>query len=151
MSAAGGEVGYPATCLRGIRLGKWIVKGPDGSVLAGTAYEFEPSARTGLPHECWREASINWEDDEKAVDFTRRQRNAKGLLHQHGVGRLSVTDIELCRSLIRVAERLGLERRADPDQPENPYHGNLLLDPEVPIAFQRQLAGALGLATSVVS
>jgi hypothetical protein len=147
MEAAGPD--YPAACLRGIRSSKWIVPGPDGSVLAAAAYEFDLSARTGLPREGWREVSVNWEDDESAEDFTRNQKNAKGRLHQHGVGRLAVADIERCAALIRLPDRLVYERRPDPDQPGNPYHGNLLLDPSVPLQFQRQLAGALGLVTRV--
>lgn len=150
MSEAVGDAGYPEACLRGIRVGKWIVENPDGNVLAGAAYEFESSSRTGLRQEGWREASINWEDDAEAVPFTRTQKNAKGLLHQHGVGRLSVADIERCRSLMPASDRLRFERRPDPEQPENRYHGNLLVDPEVPLGFQRLVAGALGLATRVV-
>ena len=144
--------GFPPSCLRGIRLEKWTVDdGLGGKILAGEAYKFEESARAGLPQEGWREVSINWEDDAQAVEFTRRQRSTKGMpLNQHGVGRLAVSDIEQCRMLIRVTETFAYERRADPEQPENRYHGNLLLAPEVPVAFQRALAGALGVLTRVV-
>lgn len=143
---------FPPTCLRGIRLEKWIVDdGLGGKVLAGEAFKFDESARAALPNEGWREVSINWEDDAEAVEFTRRQRSARGMpLNQHGVGRLAVADMEQCRALIRMTDSFTYERRADPEQPDNRYHGNLLLAPEVPPAFQRQLAGALGLLTRLV-
>ncbi len=109
-----------------------------GTSSTGLAYEFAPAARTDLPNEGWSEASINWEDDDQAVAFTRSQKNARGLLHQHGVGRLAVVDIEKCKSLTTVAERLAFERRQDPEQPDNPYHGNLLIEPSTPLQFQGQ-------------
>lgn len=150
MSEGETDISFPDACLRGIRLSKWITASPDGNVLAGIAYEFDVAPRPGLPHAGWREASVNWEDDDQAVAFTKKQRNEKGLLYQHGVGRLLVSDLERCRALMPVADRLKFERRLDPEQPGNRYHGNLLIDPEVPLAFQRLVAGALGLATRVV-
>ncbi len=152
MSDGGIDPGYPAACLRGIRISKWIVDdGVGGKVLAAEAFKFEESDRAGLANEGWREVSINWEDDAEAMEFTRRQKSTKGLpLNQNGVGRLSVAEIAQYRTMARITGTVAYERRTDPEQPDNRYHGNLLLAPGVPTAFQRQLAAALGLLTRLV-
>jgi hypothetical protein len=152
MSAPEIATEYPAACLRGIRIGKWIIDdGVGGKVLTADAFQFEEAAREGLPHTGWLEVSINWEDDANAIDFTRGQKSAKGLpINQHGVGRISLVDLTLCRTLMRMTETFTFERRRDAAQPDNPYHGNFLVAPDVPTAFHRQLAGALGLLTRPV-
>jgi hypothetical protein len=148
MSAGDSGQDFPEACLRGIRVQKWIVAGPEGDVLSADAYKFDPAPRIGLPSEGWHEASVNWEDDADAVAFTTNQRSMAGNpLNPHGVGRLSVVDIERCRLIAKAADRLRFERR---EEPGNPYHGNLLSDPTVAVQFQRLLSGVLGLATRVV-
>lgn len=148
--SAGVSGDFPQSCLRGIRHRKWIVASrPNENVLSGEAYVFELAPRLGLPCQGWHEVSVNWEDDADAVAFTRGQRSDAGHpLNPHGVGRLSVDGIELCKKLLSNAEGLLYERR---EEPTNRYHGNLLVEPALPPQFQRLLGGALGLATRVVT
>lgn len=143
--------GFPDACLRGIRIRKWITEGYGGFVLTGEAYAFDPADRQDAWCPGWHEASINWEDDQDAVEFTRSQRSRSGLpLNPHGVGRLPRSEVEKCRAFENVGDILRYERREDAAQRENRYHGNLLLDPALHLQFRRLIAGTLGLATRVI-
>jgi len=109
-----------------------------------------PGERCSLEenHSEWLETSVNWEDDDHAVAFTRAQRSEKGQpLNPHGVVRLPLPAIEHCMANTPIPKTLARERRVVTG---NRYHGNLLFEPSMPKQMIRQLAGMLALASKLV-
>ncbi|MGQ0594332.1 MAG: hypothetical protein ACT4QB_17305 [Gammaproteobacteria bacterium] len=150
MSAGRPGETYPAACLRGLRKKEWIVEDPkSGLRVCGDAFTPEKAAEPRDWCENWLETSVNWEDDHTVVGETRAQRSEKGHpLNPQGVARLTVDAIEESRRLVRVDARLRYERRS---QPGLEHHGNVLFDHQLPKQMQRMVAGALALASIVVT
>jgi hypothetical protein len=150
MSAGRPGETYPAACLRGLRKREWIFEDTDSGLRAhGEAFTPEKPAQPRDWCENWLETSVNWEDDHAVVGTTRDQRSKKGyLLNTHGVARLTVDAIEKVRRFARVDARLRYERRALPGLE---HHGNVLFDHQLPKQMQRMVAGALALASILVT
>lgn len=108
----------PDNCIRGI---------PKPTCLEGrgtanlTLFEFH---RNPDRTDRWNEVSINWKDDEHAIDFTLQQKNdEEKLLFSVGVAILPLVDLDKIRK--RHTNFFHYERQSEPN---NGYHGNLLLN-----------------------
>jgi len=71
------------------------------------------------------EASINWDDDKKAIEFTFNQKKNEGALkYEGGVATLPRRELDKIRKLYGPMQ-FNYERER---RPGNKYHGNLLLN-----------------------
>lgn len=133
---------YPANCLRGISQKDAIAE--DGNIAPHAFFFHEADKRA----DGWIEQSINWEDDEKALPFTLAQRRTNGT-PQFLYGLAVIPRLELDRlcALVTVAGRLAYERRVRED---NPYHGNLLLNANMPKITKVMIAAGIALHASRV-
>ena len=149
MSASPGAVEFPAHCLRGLRKQSWLYQTTNGFHVHQEAFYPDEQGRLEEEYSGWKETSINWEDDEHALRFTREQKSEKGQpLNPHGVARLSLSAIEHCMANTPILNTFTRERRAIPN---NRYHGNLLFDPSLPRQMLRMLAGTLALTSRLVT
>jgi hypothetical protein len=148
MPAEKGAQELPPCCLRGIRKRGWLYEAPSGSFVHQEAFMPGETCSVEGNGTGWLETSINWEDDDRAVEFTRAQKSEKGqLLNPHGVVRLPVTAIDHCMANTPIAKTFARERRV---LTGNRYHGNLLFEPSLPKQMIRMLAGMLALASKLV-
>lgn len=134
---------YPDNCLRGIPNKSFIVEG-DGSIGAHLFYfEKKFKREDGLI-----EQSINWDDEDATIDFTLNQKKENGELQfQAGVAIISREEIDRLSKNPNISGFLSYER-----QPleGNPYHGNFLLQENVPIPTMKKIAAAIALYVSKV-
>jgi hypothetical protein len=138
----------PGSCLRGIRRQEWLYRSDEGVHVHQVAFMPEESAMPAADERGWLETSVNWEDDDGAVSFTRAQRTDKGhSLNAHGVARLATTAVHGWIQAAPIRDTLSCERRPLPD---NRYHGNLLFHSSLPKPMLRMLAGALALKSRLV-
>jgi len=126
------DSGYPESLLRGIRKAKWV---DDGVILADA---FEPDERTDRK-DGLLETSINWEDDEGALEQLLRQ----PAFRENGAARVRTAHVRYVARSAAGQRRLDFERRPDPEQPDNEYHGNLLFVAMASKQIRRHLAAAL--------
>jgi len=110
---------FPPSFLRGIPNDKFIDE--DG----------QPSPNIFRPHDTqpliddWYKISINWEDDENALDFTLLQKKDDDSFHfKGGVARLDKTKLDILINEFPCSGNVDYERDKKKD---NRYHGNLLL------------------------
>lgn len=90
------------------------------------------------------ETSINWKDDEDAIPFamTKREQSRFGL----AILERSVLDAEKARTSLPKA--LDYERKIDPDDPANKYHGNIIFVGEK--RYINMIAAALALKSKFI-
>lgn len=134
---------YAEFCLRGILNDSFLVPGKKEAA-PHLFYFNDAPERDG-----WKERSINWQDDEKALEFTLnfRDEGSKEFKFKAGVVRLAREEVD---SIMRLRNALGIliyERRP---LDGNAYHGNLLLKSDTPTFVERMIGGALALAAEVV-
>lgn len=110
---------YPDKCIKGIPNNSFVRDGLIGSDLF---YFKDRDARDDE----WIEQSINWHDDEQAVQFTLNQTKEEiGELHfKAGIALLPRAEIDRIREKCALLDRLSYERYP---LEYNPYHGNILL------------------------
>lgn len=133
---------FPDEFIRGISNKDFI---QNGLVLA-SAFQFEDFGRI----ENMSEASINWIDDEGAVELALSQKKENGKLQfSVGVARLELETVKLfLRNIppgIFAYERAPLE--------DNIYHGNLLMDTRINKQLRQLIMNGLALAagTNIIS
>lgn len=126
---------YPDEFLRGIPNKDFI---SDGQVLAN-AFQFEDLSREDKQSEL----SINWLDDEGAIQVALDQRKANGKIQfVGGIARLKRSMVKLVLTNIR-QNAVSYER----DQlPGNPYHGNILIDSSIEKPIRLLIMNGLALA-----
>lgn len=133
---------YPDNCIKGIPNATFLVE--DGSIGSHLFHFKDENCRD----DGWIEQSINWEDDDRAVEFTLNQKKEDGSF-QFTAGLVIIPRDEIDRLNRRptVNGVLSYER-----QPlvNNPYHGNILLLKIVPKHTMKKLAAGLALAVSKV-
>ena len=99
---------------------------------------FAPTA----PHvDGGRETSINWEDSPAALKLPAH-------LCQGGIARVSRHKIEDTFAKMREGSGMKLERREDPMNPSNIFHGNIVY--EVGKAREREFASVIALLVESV-
>lgn len=109
---------YPDHCIRGI-LNPTLLSGDDE--LSPSVFDFRKNERT----DDWKEASINWKDDEDAIDFTFKQtKMSKELKFEAGIAILPRSELDRIKKKYKYIGNFDYERK---DEEGNNYHGNLLL------------------------
>lgn len=109
---------YPDRCIRGI-LNPTLL--PEDDMLSLGAFDFKRGERK----DDWKEASINWIDDEDAVDFTFKQTKTSGdLRFKAGIAILPRSELDRIKKLYYFIGNFDYERE---EKEGNDYHGNLLL------------------------
>lgn len=136
---------YPDRCLRGVPNDSFLVEdGTVGSQLFH--FKVEHKRADGLIEE-----SINWEDDRFAIKYTLKQRIERKfkreLQFKAGIAIIERKEIDRLMRQLPVKGRLVYERQR---LENNPYHGNILLDGDVPTPIMKMIAAGLALAVSDV-
>jgi hypothetical protein len=131
---------YPDECLRGIPSRLDV---EDGLVKTSVFYFNDNYAKA----DGTLVQSVNWHDDENAIQFTRAQAKTDDGTPQFkgGIAVIPHAVLERISSLPTLEWRFSFEREA---LPNNPYHGNLTLAAQSSKQLRKQLAGALALAVS---
>jgi hypothetical protein len=130
---------FPENCVRGIFDATYL---PDGIVGSHLFHFNGPDRGDG-----WKEQSINWQDDDYAVEFTLNQTKDGQLLFKAGVVILPRAEIDRLNSKPVVNGVLSYERQR---RDNNDYHGNLLLRSNVPSRQMKLIAAGLALAISEI-
>jgi hypothetical protein len=130
---------FPENCIRGIPNDDYLTPdGPVGSHLFH--FKLENSV------DGWFQTSINWEDDDSAIALTLEQKKPDGTLQfKAGVAIVPTDEIDRLSKRPTVRGLLSYERRPLPD---NPFHGNLLLNERTSKATMKLIAAGLALAIS---
>jgi hypothetical protein len=124
---------FPEYCLKGIKAKDCISE--EGEILAPLLY-FDKDVTSGS----WRQ-SVNWQDDDLAIDFTLAQkRSDETLLFKYGLVSLSRSDIDRIKGRPYVNGALSYDREP---LPSNPYHGNLVLEDRVSKLRMKTIAAIL--------
>ena len=113
---------YPDHCIRGI-LNPTLLFEDD--MLSVSAFDFRKSDRI----DDWTEASINWMDDECAIDFTFKQTKENGDL-KYGVviAILPRSELDRIKKSYKFIGYFDYERAKTES---NDYHGNLLIKDKI--------------------
>ena len=128
---------YPDDCIRGISNPQSVTSG--NTIASDVFYFWERDKRS----DGWIELSVNWHDDDGAIEITLAQRKENGEIQfKYGLALLPRSGVETIMRMPGLSDMLTYERRALPD---NPYHGNLLLREGVEPAKMKQIAGTLAL------
>ena len=128
----------PDNCIKGIPNKDFVIE--DGNV---AAHLFNFDSKHNRPDDDLCEQSINWQDDEDAIEFTLKQKKDDGTIQfKAGAAIIPREEIDRLSKLSTVKEVLSYERRK---LDNNPYHGNLLLKKDVPKPTMRMIAASLAL------
>jgi hypothetical protein len=133
---------FPDNCIRGIPNDSFVRDGLIGTDL----FHFkERDAR----EDGWAEQSVNWQDDDLAIEFSLAQRKENGELHfKAGVALVSRIELDRIRQKWVKLGVISYER-----QPldGNLYHGNILLQASmIRSPLMKQIAAALALYAEYV-
>ncbi len=128
-------MGYPDYFLRGLSSKDCIV---DGRLVAGAFNGFTPSAR----HSDYEELSINWLDDNGAIDEAQNKKKGNGEVQfKFGVAILSRNRMDMNLKHYRLNKNdFDYERHKIPG---NEYHGNLLASKALKPQIRKVIIGAL--------
>lgn len=133
---------YPDNCIKGIPNSDFL--SPDRTQVASHLFHFklEPSIDNG-----WKQQSINWEDDQSAIQFTldQRKEGSEERQFKEGAAILPRYEIDRLNKLATINGRLKYNRQ--PIQ-SNSYHGNILLATGVTKHTMLQVAASLALCVS---
>lgn len=133
---------YPQKFLRGLSNKDFV---QDGHVLP-TAFQFDDVGRA----DCMHEASINWLDNDGAIDVALKQRKDNGKI-QFTAG-IACLELELVKLVLNSIPQEVFTYERD-ELPENIYHGNLLLASSVSRPMKQLVMNGLALAagTNVIA
>ena len=95
----------------------------------------------------WIPESINWMDDEGAIDFTLCQKKEDG--HEQfrvGVAILPRSELDKLKRRTGITESFDYERAP---LPNNHYHGNILVSSKLSKTIRNMIRSALALASEV--
>ncbi len=125
---------YPREFLRGISSQDFICEG----VVSAAAFQFGSQPREDNKIE----ESINWIDDDEAIDIALNQRKDNGKI-QFSAG-VAILDLEKVKFLIMndLSSVFSYERKPITG---NKYHGNLLVDSSCPKAKKQLISSGLAL------
>lgn len=134
---------YPPNCLKGIPKGDFVLDGGEGVAYHLFEFRKNPERQDGL-----KEDSVNWEDDDKAAEFTLNQKKADGELQfVQGVAVIPREEIDRLNQRPSINGLISYERaRLD----TNPYHGNLLVKVTLHKHTERLIQAGLALAVSEI-
>jgi hypothetical protein len=133
---------YPENCIRGIPNSDFLIN--DGAIGSHLFYfKTEHKRDDGLI-----EQSINWEDDDTVIEFTLNQKKENGERQfKAGVAIIPREEIDRLSKRPTIRDLVTYERQ--PLQ-NNPYHGNILLQANVPKPTMKNIAAYLALSVSRV-
>jgi len=128
---------YPENCIRGILKEVFIIKDNDCVYATAELYQF----RSNLDRQDeMHEASINWGDDEMAIDFALNQKNDEGnLKFEGGVAILPRNELDKIKKRYGITQ-FNYERSLLQD---NKYHGNLLINVAISPTIKRMISAVL--------
>jgi hypothetical protein len=129
---------YPDSLLKGIPSNTFII-GKSVSWLL-----FQPP--TGDIVNGWKESSINWEDDDGAVEQLLSASKDGGLHFKGGIARILRSRIDGIIEQFQAHGRFSYERKP---LNENIYHGNLLFAHDIEKELKVTICGALAGAVSI--
>ena len=139
---------YPDNCIRGISDHNCVRKIEDHFVALRGLFTFRnnPERDDG-----WDEGSINWEDDDKARDFTLDQTkdDAEGerkFQFKVGIAILPCDELKSVKKKYGYSS-FGYERD---DKPSNRYHGNLLLKNDLDSGLKDMIRSMLAMGISEI-
>src|ERR1035437_4682842 len=128
---------YPETFLRGIPNNSFIDE--DGHPATHLFYIETESKRK----DDYKEESIFWKDDDRAVDLILLQKKADDSIQfQAGAAVLNRDQIDRIKNQVQAKNKFNYERKK---QPGNPYHGNLLLKKDVKKPLMIRIAASIAL------
>lgn len=132
---------FPDNCLRGISA---LDQLEEGNSVSSSAFNFSDSIRD----DGWRDLSINWHDNEEAIQVLLSQKKVNGEI-QFKVGYAVIPREELDHLIKQptVNGMLSYERHNIDD---NPYHGNIMVRGNLPKPTIRKLQAGLALLVSAV-
>ena len=129
----------PDSCLRGLRKRDWVQE--DGTVATEALM---PDKNTGAERaDGMIETSINWEDDEKAIEVLLTNRNGSA----YGSARLETKHLQQAMKIPANVDMLSYERR---EENGNVYHGNILFSADAPPYRKRAVASFLAMVCAFV-
>lgn len=132
---------YPSRFIKGIPHSQLI----DNGIAAPDLYAFQDR---DLREDGWIEQSINWHDDEKAVDFTLNQVKANGEIHfKAGVALVLTEDMERLKRRAPYKDKVDYERN---NKDDNPYHGNLLVFQTLSKRIRKALSAYLAVVSEII-
>ena len=92
----------------------------------------------------WKEISVNWELDMDVVKFTlQRKKDSGEYRYNPGILKLSMNKVSEWLDYSGTLKYVDFELKADQDDPENFYHGNVLLQGDLAKGDERLIKGAL--------
>jgi hypothetical protein len=137
------SMSYPDYLIRGIPHPSLVEV--DGLPSAGL-FPFDKPESARLPG--YREESINWYDDEGAIRHTFDQRKDDGTVKfRGGIAVLPRSELDRLKNNPNLRGRFDYERYP---LDTNQYHGNMLLNMDVPKQLIRKMAGLLALYAQVI-
>ena len=137
------QTDFPDEFARGISNKQFIENG----IVTYQAFQFDANPER---EDSMKEASINWVDQEEAIQIALHQKKDNGdLQFKGGMALLKMSDVRFVLRSISL-EVLGFERA---QLPENVYHGNILLNDSAPNAIKKMVQNGLALAagTNIIS
>ena len=134
---------YPEFFLRGLSSCDCIC----GGLITAAAFQFIPFERS----DNMLEASINWMDDEGAIDVALSQKKKDSDKVQFSAG-LAKINLKLVQQFLVNIQNSDFSYERAPLN-ENKYHGNLLLRADVPKQIRTMIINGLALAagTNIIS
>ena len=128
---------FPDLLLKGISDQQYLDE--EGGVAANLFY-FELQRVYSERNDEFVEGSICWKDNEEAVDLLMNQKKNGDIQFKYGAAVINRYEIDRLRKIPQYRSKLNYERNP---LPENPYHGNLLLNRTTGKQVMRKLAGAI--------
>ena len=112
---------FPNYCIRGIRKKSFFY---DDTDTASSAL-YIPDSRTSKDRsDGGSETSINWEDNDKVLEFTLQSLDENSLIaFPYGAVRLARNALDDVNKLASTINTITYERQ---ERPGNPYHGNIV-------------------------
>lgn len=130
------ELKYPCDFWRGIATKDFVC---DGHVLP-SAFQFDDEIR----EDGFKELSINWNDDDGALEKVLSQTKANGKLQfQVGAANLQLGFVKQCLATYIARDEFSYERR---EVEGNNYHGNLLVKGTIDKKIRLIISNTLALA-----
>ena len=134
---------YPEKCIRGIPNNNYI---EDDYPNAELFKQFDENPERT---DDYNEISINWDDDDGAINTIMAQKKKDSQEYQFKIGGAIISKSELDRLLKKpqIKNKLSYERA---EIPGNKYHGNILLKKDTSKSLRNMIASNLALCVESV-
>ena len=129
---------YPHRLIKGL-LNYTYLDESDHSIVLPSTFNFDEKYTR---EDDWIEQSINWEDDQEAINFTLNQKKDGSILFPAGLAVVPTKEIVNLRKTSHLRNRFSYERK---ESDENKYHGNLVLNKETPKILRKMLRDVIAI------